>query len=482
MRSDFLAEGLPSRGEAARGDHLQAAYRLWLPGHELERGGAPWLDPYSFRPESSARVNFAGWPFGLVFWPLERLFGLVGAWNLFVLLGYVGAGVFAALWLRALQLPPGAALAGGLAFALAPYLVAQSAAGHLLAPVSMLLPLTLFAWEWNSALLAGAALASIPLSGQVHLALGAIPFFLLYALVRRGRAAAALAVSGVAALTGLLVYAVSIRGTVGAGGRSFAQVERYSADWADFVARDPRHGLESAVFLGWVTPLVALAGLVVLLRTRRPRLAFVLGIGAVVPLLVALGAHLPGYEEVWRHAPGLRHTRVPERLMPIACLSIAGLVAVVVAWLRRPLVVAVAVALLFLDLRVDLYEPTPADPGNAAYAALQDQPSGRLLELPAYLPDDQRGSVYLYYATQAPRERPAGYSTTAPPEADLEMRVLRRLTCGRTARPGAFRAELARLGVRYVALHFGVSGCPFAAAGLGSQIGSSRRIVIVRAR
>lgn len=482
MRSDFLAEGLPSRGEAARGDHLQSAYRLWLPGHELERGDAPWLDPYSFRPESEARVNFAGWPFGVVFWPLERLFGLVGAWNLFVLLGYVGAGAFAALWLRTLELPPGAALTGGLAFSLAPYLVAQSAAGHLLAPVSMLLPLTLLAWEWNSALLAGAALASIPLSGQVHLALGAIPFFVLYALLRRGRTVAALAVAGAAALTGLLVYAVSIRGTVGAGGRSFAQVERYSADWADFAARDPRHGLESVVFLGWVTPTLALLGLVVLLRTRRPRLALVLGLGAVVPLLIALGANLPGYEEVWRHAPGLRHTRVPERLTPIACLSIAGLVAALVAWLRRPLVVAVVVALLFLDLRVDVYRPTPADPGNAAYAALRGEPPGPLLELPVFLPDDQRGSVYLYYAMQAPRERPAGYSTTAPPEADALMRTLRRLTCGPTTRRAAFRAELVRLRVRYVALHFGVSGCTFAAAGLGSQIGCSDRIVIVRAR
>ena len=36
-------------------------------------------------------------------------------------------------------------------------------------------------WLWLSAL----ALASIPLSGQVHLALGAIPFVLAYMLVRR---------------------------------------------------------------------------------------------------------------------------------------------------------------------------------------------------------------------------------------------------------------------------------------------------------
>jgi len=32
-------------------------------------------------------------------------------------------------------------------------------------------------------------------------------------------------------------------------------------------------------------------------------------------------------------------------------------------------------------------------------------------------PDAYAASVYLYYAMQAPRERPLGYSTSAPPEA-----------------------------------------------------------------
>ena len=102
-----------------------------------------------------------------------------------MLLTYVGAGGLAALWLRALGLPLAAALVGGLAFALAPYRVAQST-GHLLGPISMLLPLALYGVERRLGWLAVAALASIPLSGQVHLALGAIPFVLAYA-VARGR-------------------------------------------------------------------------------------------------------------------------------------------------------------------------------------------------------------------------------------------------------------------------------------------------------
>ena len=39
-------------------------------------------------------------------------------------------------------------------------------------------------------------------------------------------------------------------------------------------------------------------------------------------------------------------------------------------------------------------------------------------------PDAYAGSVYLYYSLQAPRERPLGYATSAPPAA---FRVAREL-------------------------------------------------------
>lgn len=185
-----MAEGRTGHGEAAPGDHLQTGYQLWLVGHQLEHARAPWRDPYSFQPEVKPRWNLAGWPFGVVYWPLQRAFGTVAAWNLFVLLGFLGTGGFAALWLRELGLRRGATLTGGLAFSLAPYLQVQSGLGHLLAWIAMLLPLSLYAVErarrgsTSWLLLAGAALVSIPLSGQLHLALGAIPFFALYAFVR----------------------------------------------------------------------------------------------------------------------------------------------------------------------------------------------------------------------------------------------------------------------------------------------------------
>ncbi|MEP6909554.1 MAG: hypothetical protein ABI896_03880 [Actinomycetota bacterium] len=442
-----MAEGKAGRGEVAPGDHLQTGYQLWLVGHQLEHGRAPWRDPYSFQPEVKPRWNLAGWPFGLVYWPLKRAFGTVLGWNLFVLLGFLGAGGLAALWLRELKLRRGAALAGGLAFALAPYLQGQWSAGHLLAWIAMLLPLSLYGLErarrgsawWF--VLSGAALASIPLSGQLHFALGAIPFFGLYALARF-RWAAALVLPALGA--GLLAYFAAVRETTGTSGRSFGQVERYSADLPDLLSRD-RHELEGFVYLGWTILPLAVAGLAVLLVGRRWGLSLALGLGALVPALFALGANLPGYETLWRHLPGLRHTRVPERLLPIACLALAALVAVAVSRLNWPGTAAIVVVLLLVDLHFGLFHATAADEHNRAYAALRSQPSGRLLELPVFLPDDQDGSVYLYYLMQAPQQRPGGYSTTAPLRADAALRELQRKPC----------RSLVLLDVRYLATHFG---------------------------
>ena len=408
------------------GDHLQTTYALWLPGHQLARGDEPWLDPYSFQPELEPRVNFAGWPFAALYGPLRWLLGTVAGWNVFVLLTYVGAGGFAALWLRALGLRLGPALVGGLAFALAPYRVAQST-GHLLGPISIFLPLALYGVERRQAWLAAAALATIPLSGQVHLALGAIPFVLAYALARRS-SRPGLVAAGTAVAAGGLVWALTLRKTVE---RPYAEVERFSATVGDFLSRDPGE-FERFVYLGWALPLLAAVGVGCLCFRNTisagGRLALVLGLGALVPCLLALGSNLPGYGLIWRHTP-LHSTRVPERLLPIACLCLAALAAAAVACVsetqaRSRLVAAVAAIVVAADLWVPLYDPLIADEDNRLYEEVADAPPGRLLELPALPPDAYAGSVYLYYAMQAPRERPLGYATSAPPEAFAVARVL----------------------------------------------------------
>ena len=65
-----------------------------------------------FRPEAKPQPNFAGWPYGILFWPLERALGLVAGWNVLQILFYVLAGLAACAWLRELDLPRGARARG----------------------------------------------------------------------------------------------------------------------------------------------------------------------------------------------------------------------------------------------------------------------------------------------------------------------------------------------------------------------------------
>jgi hypothetical protein len=458
-RSHFLSGGAASHGEASPGDHLQTLYHFWLVGHQLEHSRVPWRDPYSFQPEAKPQPNYAGWPYGLVFWPLGAVFGLVGGWNVLQILLYGLAGVVACAWLRELGLPRGPALAGGLAFAIAPYRVQQSV-GHLLGPISILLPLALWAFErarrgsawWL--VLSGAALASIPLSGQVHLALGAIPFFLAYAVCRtRDRRLLAGAAAGIVAAiaAGALVRQTLIKGSTHSGGRSLDEITVYSARAGDFLSRHLDHGRsEQFVFLGWATPIVAVAGLVLLVVGRRYALAALLSLGALVPLVLALGTHTPIYAALWHAFPPFRFPRVPERLLPIACLCIAALFAFAVARSRNALVAALAIAVLLVDLHARVYrESAQGDPDGAAPSA-----EGRLLELPVFDPDVHYGSVYLWYNTVAQRERPGGYATTAPKAAKRTTDRIHRLNCGDWSDNTS--AVLDRLGVDAIALHRGL--------------------------
>ena len=473
LRSDFITEGgPPGYGEAASGDHLQTSYRFWLVGHQLERGGAPWIDPYSFRPLVEPQVVLGGWPYGLPFWPLEALFGPVVAWNLLLLLVTFAAGLLAYLWLRELELPPVAAALGGLAFELAPYRLLQSG-GHLLGWAAVLLPLALWAFErsrraatpraahlWGG--LSAASIVSIPLSGQLHLALGALPFLAAYAAVRYARTASFWAWGGalVAAVAGLLAEAVVISGSTESEGRTLAEVASYSPDPLDFVSRWRLHGPERFVYLGWLLPVLAVAGLVLLARRRRG-LAILLGLTALVPALLALGTNLPLYETLRDVFPPLRYPRVPGRFLPLANLALAALAAVAVAAVvarhegrRRVAAGAAFLALVAADLLVLPLGSSDADPGNAAYAALAGSGPGRVLELPIFQEGRGHfGSVYQYYTQQAPRERPTGYAL-APEEVYEFTERYNRLDCGAWLQDD--RAELERLGVRHVVWHGGL--------------------------
>jgi hypothetical protein len=469
--SDFISDGGEGDGEPVAGDHLQAVYRFWLVGHQLERGAAPWIDPYSFQPLVDPQVVLAGWPFGIVFWPLEAAFGPVIAWNVLLLATIVAAGLLTYGWLRMLDVPPAAAALGGLAFAIAPYRVSQSGT-HLLAWIAVLLPLALFAYErarasrgrrrahaWGA--LCAAAIVSVPLSGQPHLALGVIPFVAVYVAIRAAPAAAWAAAGLVAAVgVGLAIHLTIVRDSAESGGRSLQEVGEFSASWLDLLSRWRPSEPERFVYAGWLLPVLAAAGAVVLWRSSRRALAVVLGAAAVIPPVLALGTTIPLYGWLWDIFPPLRFPRVPGRLMPIADLALAALAAFAAARIigrsgRRAAVAAgLLLALVAADLLVFPLRESADDPGNRAYAALRQAQEGRVLELPMFEPGIHYGSVYDYYQLQAPRQRPGGYSTLVPsPPFDFYF-LRNRLSCGVWL--AGDEETLEELGIELVTFHAGM--------------------------
>src|SRR5207248_324052 len=138
---------LERRGDAGLRDRtrLQRAARRERQVGVPRRPGRYGPRLMAVRDERAARLRRLGRS-RAGFVPLAAALGTVLAWNAFTLLCIAAAGGLACWWLRELGLPRGAALAGGLAFALAPYRVEQSV-GHLLGPISILLPLALLGIE-----------------------------------------------------------------------------------------------------------------------------------------------------------------------------------------------------------------------------------------------------------------------------------------------------------------------------------------------
>lgn len=475
--SAYLAGGAEGYGETAPGDHGQVVYRFWLLGHQLAAWDAPWRDPYGFQPLVEPQVGLGGWPFGIPFWPLEALFGPELAWNLLLLATVVAGGLLAYAWLRTLDLGFVPALVGGLVFAIAPYRLAQSA-DHLLGWIAIFLPLSLLAFEraraaptrrsahaWGA--LAAVALVSFPLSGQLHLALGALPFVAAYAAVRYHRLPAMWVAGGVvvSAAAGLALRYTVVEGSRLADRRSLSNVDAYSAEALDFLNRFHTAPSEELVYLGWLTLALAITGLAVLVRARRG-LGILLGLALLVPVLIAFGTNLPLYAPLRSLVPPLQSVRVPGRFMPIADLALAALAAFALAALlecvprRRALVGAAAFLLVAADLTVMPFAPTSADRSNVAYAAARRSPPGRILEVPAFDPGRQEGSVYDLYTLQARRERPTGYSTLAPGAAFDFYYRFGRVSCGVWL--DGDRSRLDALGVEQLLFHRGLfrSGVP----------------------
>jgi len=246
-----------SHGEASPGDTFRRSTTTGSSATSSSTAALPGVTRTASGPEAKAQSNFSGWPYGILFWPLGAVFGLVGGWNVLQLLFYALAGLAACAWLRELGLPRGPAVAGGLAFAIAPYRVEQSV-GHLLGPISILLPLSLWAFERARRGVAGGSRSPRLRSHRFRsrdrcISRWRIPFFLGYAFCRTpdrrlllGAGAGAVAAIG----AGLVVRQTVIERSTQSSGRSLDEIRFYSADFGDFVSRHVDHARsEQFVFL-----------------------------------------------------------------------------------------------------------------------------------------------------------------------------------------------------------------------------------------
>ena len=419
---------------------------------------SPFADPYTFPPEASARPNLQGWLFGLPFWPVGRTVGNVWAYDVMVLLSFVLAGGLACWWLRSLGVPARQLSSGA---SCSPHAVSRR-------PVD----------------------GAFARAGLVPLAGGAARARATAVRARRARARRASAVRaatprhrGDSARAGYtwarLPRAVwwkaggggrggdrrrFVVGTVGHGldrredgpsDRSTATRQSSPTSYGDVGS-----GIEQFVFIG-LGDTVHRAR-----RARRGRGRR--GLAVAQPRRGRAGAARPRRQPArLPHpldlVPGLDSTRVPERLMPVACLAVAALVAFAVERQRTfvahhhkrfPAFVAARRSRRRRDrpARAAIRCGRGRRP-NASYAAMPGK--GRLLELPVFRPDIHFGSVFLAYARQTPRERPQGYSTARraprgrPDGAQAPWSLLR---------PGDIRPRSASASSRSIAASTGQSG------------------------
>ena len=311
--------------------------------------------------------------------------------------------------------------------------------------------------------------------------MGAVVLALGYAWARLPRAdwwkagagAAACAVAAVA------VQQIVVAGSIADGGRSFAQVRHYSAELSDLVTRGVGAGIEEYVFLGWLTPLLALAGLWAIRRQRG--LALFLALAAVVPCLLALGVEPAALRAALARAaaaplrarprapaadrlPGDRRARRVRRRLCVE--STQGHRGAGRSWRRSWS--APCSRCSRVDVRVPVFGAVAPDRANAAYAAIRGD--GRLLELPVFRPDIHFGSVYLGLREAVPARAAAGLLD----DRAAGRRPARAHRCGRS--PAAAGTIPAALGVRFVVVHRGLYGqSGFFAAGLRRAGGAALR-------
>lgn len=333
-------------------------------------------------------------PQSWLFYPPAWLFFLLPinlTFNL-LLLGHVLLAALAAYAFgrRALVLsPPGAALAG-LAFALAPWISAQLAAGHVNVTLALAwLPVALIGshraatkGRLGGALLAGLAWAASALNHPqiaVFTAVLTLAWFLLMAFTagvpgrRKRLAILILAVPTLALLlsAALLIPLVEALPYLNRGMLTAHEAGVLSLPWSHLLTIViPTYGgePEQAIYLGLPVAILAAIGFAL----RRDRAAWFLATTAALAALFALGTNGPLFPHLFRLLPGLGWLRVPPRAWLIVAFSMAllagrGLDALKDTRLslttqRRVTLLGPAILVIGLTLAVSLailYQPIP---------------------------------------------------------------------------------------------------------------------------
>ena len=462
-RSQFMSGGAAGRGEAAPGDHLQTLYHCGSSATRSRTVAPRGSTRTRSNPRRSRNRTTPAGRSGFSSGRSAPSSGWSAAGTSSSSSSTASPGCCACAWLRELGLPRGPALAGGLVFAIAPYRVQQSV-GHLLGPISILLPLCALRVRarapreapggWRSS---GVALASIPLVRAGASCPRRDPVLPRVRRVPHARPPPARSAPEPGrsrrSRAGVLVRETLIRGSTQSGGRSLDEISHYSATRRRLRLAACRHGRsEQFVFLGWATPLD---------RARRTHPAgpsapvFARGYSRVGRARADRARARNEYAHL-RRCCGTHYRRSASRVFRNgSCRSLASASPrCSPSWSRRSRTLsraAVAIALVLVDLHARVYEKSAAGRSRRAVVSTA---GGRLLELPVFDPGVHYGSVYLWYDTAAQRERPAATRRPRRRRRRRSADRLHRLNCGDWSEQHRRRA--ARLDIGAITLHRGL--------------------------
>ena len=429
------------------GDNYQHAWFLWYFAKAVASGHNPFYTHLLFYP---SRANLA-WSTldplaGILALPLSLLAGPVIAYNLSLILQLALAAFFARLLCLRICRNETAAIFGGIAFGLGPFLLAH-ALGHLSLVTAFPIPLYVLALNnllrkeapsWKEGILVGLALLLTALA-HYNYAVFCILFtavllavdLALDGLVLLKRTWLALAVASatfVVTFSPLLVMLLGNRADV-PGPRTIEHVTQYSADalgflipsWNNVLFGPFAHGLDPRIFVAGFEGTVYAGPILLLLailgiwkgRVRHPRWAMRAAIAAIFFYLLSLGPKIrilgrltgiPGPAALLYHFRFARFISVPARFDVIVLLCLAILSAIGLAWCldslrrnwHRGALVFTASALLILEsLTVPFPKSSIVDPAAPPDAIGPVQSCA----LPASI---QRGAVLTFPLQQWP--------------------------------------------------------------------------------